>query len=293
MQERTKHCLLRKIIAVVCAMVMMAGWPGDIADASNFDPMSSDFGFQVDMDRQQMVTWKNRVVLDAYYTKNKKSLLVGSASVDIGFARDKEFVLYNHQFYQRDTTMLNLFSEGKGNKTDKVYGYTNYLRIQAPSPNSGDVLRSVTPVDIPGQISETMTSSNSLSYSIGGSGAELGWSSSVDASQSFVESALNLYNASDIFRGKVDITFDYTDQKFKNTWNVYGKYAYYLSQQKASFTYLTKKTKYKRSFIFSASYYLWNNIPSRNNSKWIQEKSGPDDHTQVDASVLIIPPFPQ
>lgn len=298
MTRNTKHCLLRKIIATLSALAMAIGCLETAAYAENIDQMSSLMGFQVDADKQQMITWKTRVYLNPMYTvtvKGKKQkIIVGTASLDIGFARDKKYGIKqgNYSYYRLDTTMLHFTSLGKGDKSQKVYGYTNYLQVRAVNPNEGEILLAVSPLDIPGAVSYNRSESNSLSYSINSSkNISVGASSSISASQSFTESALGLYNESDLSTGKVNVKFNYTDCLISSTWKVYKKYAYYLSEQKASFAYLTKKAKYNRSFFFDVSYYLWNDTPCLTSKRINVGDTGV--HKHVDTSVLIIPPFPE
>lgn len=117
MKRNTKHCLLRKMIAVASAAVMMISVPGSRADAGVPDPASATFGFSVDQSAYNNINWKPRIDFRAYYKGEK----IGEASAYYGFARLNAPVVVGSTYCHQDTTMFQITMRGMGN--NKKYGY--------------------------------------------------------------------------------------------------------------------------------------------------------------------------
>ncbi len=284
MKRNTKHCLLRKMIAVASAAVMMISVPGSRADAGASNPASASFGFNVDQSAYRDINWKPRIDFRAQY----KGQLIGEATAYYGFARLNAPVVVGSTYCHQDTTMFQITMRGMG--SNKKFGYAKHFWIKASNPASCDLLTSVNPQSIAGNVSVSNGTSTTSSYSAGSSSSGISssitGSTAITSSRSYTMSALEVQNRSSYVQNKVDLKFIYNRKEKKDDWRVFDVYAYNTSLQNASFTYLTPKVSYKRSMILEAAFDIFNSEPSKSASQLSGDPS-------VEVSVIVIPPLPR
>lgn len=231
---------VKKILIMFLLSILLLGLDSQNVSAK-MDTEASTYGFKVNNDEYYKTNWYNtvttKVKMDGY--------IIGTCTTNIGTTRARDKASGG---YRLDQIMIK--SSMKGKYPAKLFvGYSEHLTLQSKLP-SGTELVAYSPESIAGMRSYDIGLSASSDKTVG-----------LSASTTVTKKALEINCYSDVNERLFKECYDYIHSILRFNWDVFNKYAYRESIQRAHYVVKTKKSKYDLKLVVKAKFQRWDDEP--------------------------------